>query len=219
MTAKKSIDIKKLVVLAMFAALAYASVALFRIPVVLFLKYEPKDCVLAICGMLYGPLPAMVTAAVVGLIEMVTVSETGIIGLVMNLLSSALFVLPAAFLYQRKRSLPGAVVGLVCGALLMTAGMLLWNWLITPLYMHMPRQAVAELLLPAFLPFNLLKATLNAVLTVLLYKGVVTTLRKAHLVPPTERANNRKLGISVGVVCLAVLAMLILILLVWKGIL
>ena len=219
MTAKKTMDIKKLVVLAMFAALAYASVALFRIPVVLFLKYEPKDCILAICGMLYGPLPAMVTAAVVGLIEMVTVSETGIIGLVMNLLSSALFVLPAAFLYQRKRSLSGAVVGLACGALLMTAGMLLWNWLITPLYMHMPQQAVAELLLPAFLPFNLLKATLNAVLTVLLYKGVVTTLRKAHLVPQTERANNRKLGISVGVVGLAVLAMLILILLVWKGIL
>lgn len=219
MTAKKSMDIKKLVVLAMFAALAYASVALFRIPVVLFLKYEPKDCILAICGMLYGPLPAMVTAAVVGLIEMVTISETGIIGLVMNLLSSALFVLPAAFLYQRKRSLSGAVVGLACGALLMTAGMLLWNWLITPLYMHMPQQAVAELLLPAFLPFNLLKATLNAVLTVLLYKGVVTALRKAHLVPQTERASNRKLGISVGVVGLAVLMMLILILLVWKGIL
>lgn len=219
MTAKKTMDIKKLVVLAMFAALAYASVALFRIPVVLFLKYEPKDCILAICGMLYGPLPAMVTAAVVGLIEMVTISETGIIGLVMNLLSSALFVLPAAFLYQRKRSLSGAVVGLMCGALLMTAGMLLWNWLITPLYMHMPQQAVAELLLPAFLPFNLLKATLNAVLTVLLYKGVVTALRKAHLVPQTERASNRKLGISVGVVGLAVLMMLILILLVWKGIL
>lgn len=219
MTAKKTMDIKKLVVLAMFAALAYASVALFRIPVVLFLKYEPKDCILAICGMLYGPLPAMVTAAVVGLIEMVTISETGIIGLVMNLLSSALFVLPAAFLYQRKRSLSGAVVGLACGALLMTAGMLLWNWLITPLYMHMPQQAVAELLLPAFLPFNLLKATLNAVLTVLLYKGVVTALRKAHLVPQTERASNRKLGISVGVVGLAVLMMLILILLVWKGIL
>ncbi len=215
----KQIDTKQLVVLSLMAALAYAGVALFRIPVVLFLKYEPKDCVLAICGMLYGPLPAIVTAVVVALLELVTVSDTGAIGLLMNVLSSVLFLLPSAVLYQRRRNLKSAVLGLVCGALLMTAGMLLWNWLITPLYMNMPRQAVVELLLPAFLPFNLLKASLNAVLTVLLYKTVVTTLRKAHLVPQAANVCNRKIGISVWVIGLALLATLILILLAWQGIL
>ncbi len=215
----KQIDTKRLVVLALMAALAYACVAMFRIPVVLFLKYEPKDCILAICGMLYGPLPAIGTAVVVALLELVTVSDTGAIGLLMNVLSSVLFILPSAVLYQRKRHLKSAIFGLVCGALLMTAGMLLWNWLITPIYMNMPRQAVVELLLPAFLPFNLLKAALNAVLTVLLYKTVVSTLRKAHLVPQTVNAHNRKIGISVWTVGLAVLLTLVLILLVWRGIL
>lgn len=215
----KIFDTKQMVVLALMAALAYACVSLFRIPVVLFLKYEPKDCILAICGMLYGPLPALATSVVVALLEMVTISETGPIGLLMNVLSSALFVCPAAFLYQRKRNLKSAVLGLLCGALLMTGGMMFWNWLVTPWYMEMPRQAVVELLLPAFLPFNLFKAALNGVLTVLLYKTVITTLRKARLVPQTANVGNRKVGISVWAIGLLLLVILILILLAWQGIL
>ncbi|MBQ9964354.1 MAG: ECF transporter S component [Clostridia bacterium] len=216
---KKTVDTKQLVVLALLCALAYAAVAVFRVPVVLFLKYEPKDCILAICGMLYGPLPAVTVATVVALIELVTVSDTGVIGLLMNVLSSVLFIVPAAVLYQRRRTLKNAVIGLVIGALLMTAGMLCWNWLITPLYMHMPREAIAELLLPAFLPFNLFKAGMNAVLTVLLYKSVVTALRKAHLVPQTETAHNHKLGAGIAAIGLVLLAGLIVLLLVWRGIL
>ncbi len=216
---KKTVDIKQLVTLALFCALAYAAVALFRVPVVLFLKYEPKDCILAICGMLYGPLPAVTVAAVVAPLELVTVSDTGLIGLLMNVLSSVLFIVPASVLYQRRRTLQNAVVGLVCGALLMTGGMLCWNWLITPLYMHMPREAVVDLLLPAFLPFNLFKAGMNAVLTVLLYKSVVTALRKARLVPQTETAHNRKLGLGVGIIGLVLLAGMIVLWLVWRGLL
>ena len=93
MNRQKKIDTRELVVLALMAALAYAAVAVFRIPVVLFLKYEPKDCLLAIAGMLYGPLPALLVATVVSLVEMVTISTTGIIGFVMNVLSSALLEL------------------------------------------------------------------------------------------------------------------------------
>ena len=48
----------------------------------------------------------------------------------------------------------------------------------------MPRAAVADLLVPVFLPFNLSKYALNAAITMLIYKPVVTALRKAHLIPP-----------------------------------
>lgn len=47
---------KKLTTLAMFVALAFAAVALGRIPLVLFLKYDPKDVIIAISGFVYGPL-------------------------------------------------------------------------------------------------------------------------------------------------------------------
>ena len=61
--------------------------------------------------------------------------------------------------------------------------MLLWNYLLTPIYMGYPREAVAAMLPTTFLPFNLIKGGLNAAITMLLYKPVVTTLRKAGLAP------------------------------------
>lgn len=219
MSEKQIVDTRKLIVMALFCALAFTATALFRIPVVLWLKYDPKDCLLAIGGMLYGPLAAVLMAAVISLVEMFTISDTGLIGMLMNIVSSLLFILPPAILYNRRRTLPRAILGLVIGCVLATGGMVLWNWLITPLYMGVPRSAVVELLLPAFLPFNLFKTALNAVLTVLLYKYVVSALRAAHLVPKASAPKRR--GISAGILltCLFLLASLILMLLVWRGVL
>lgn len=216
MNGQRKIDTGKLVVLALMAALSFATVAWFRIPVVLFLKYEPKDCLLAIAGMLYGPLPALAVSVVVSLIEMVTISTTGPIGLAMNVLSSALFVCPAAWVYQKKRTFQGALWGLILGAVLMTGGMVLWNWLITPLYMEVPRKAVVEMLLPAFLPFNALKAGLNAALTILLYKSVVTALRKAHLIPERETVVPQKIHRYSWVIGAVVLVILVAVLVLWR---
>ncbi len=216
---KSQPDTRQLVVMALFCALAFAAVALFRIPVVLFLKYEPKDCLLAIGGMLYGAVPALLMSVVVALIECFTVSDTGWIGLIMNVLSSALFICPAALLYHRRRTLGAAIGGLAAGTALVTVGMLLWNWLITPLYMHIPRAEIEPLLLTAFLPFNLFKYTLNAVLTVLLYKSVVSALRAARLIPTATTPARRRVSVPVVLVCSFLLATLVLILLVWRGVL
>ncbi len=46
---------------------------------------------------------------------------------------------------------------MIAGTLLMTLIMVLWNYLITPIYMGYPREAVAKLLLPAFVPFKYVK--------------------------------------------------------------
>ena len=56
----------------------------------------------------------------------------GIIGFIMNLLSTAAFIWPATALYKRRHSLRGAVAGLAVGVILMTVLMLLWNYFITP---------------------------------------------------------------------------------------
>ena len=66
----------------------------------------------------------------------------------MNIISSCTLVCTASYIYKKKRTLSGAVIGLVSGTLIMTLAMLLWNYLITPIYMGYPREAVAELLLP-----------------------------------------------------------------------
>ncbi|MBQ4612322.1 MAG: ECF transporter S component [Clostridia bacterium] len=209
--------LRRLCVMAVLCAMAFAAVSLVRIPVVSFLKYEPKDVLLVIGAFLFGPLAGGIMSALVALVEMITISDTGIIGCAMNLLSSCLFVCTAAAIYQHRRNLIGAVVGLVCGSLAATAGMLLWNYLITPLYMELPRQAVAEMLLPVFLPFNLLKTALNSTLTMLLYKPIVAALRASRLLPPTE-TSGKKHARAAWVISLFVLATLVLVLLAMNGI-
>ena len=75
----RSEKLRKLILLAMLAAMAYIMVSLIRIPVVLFLKYEPKDVIVTIGGFLLGPMTAFLASLVVSLVEMVTISDTGII--------------------------------------------------------------------------------------------------------------------------------------------
>lgn len=174
--------LRTLIALALLAAIAFVSTALLRIPVVSFLKYEPKDIVIAIAGFIFGPLPALGMTVVVALIECFTISDTGLWGLLMNVIASASFVLPAAILYKKRRTIGGAVTGLVFGGILAVVMMLLWNLLVTPIYLGYPRSAVADMLLPVFLPFNLLKCSINALLTILLYKPVSRALQASHLV-------------------------------------
>ncbi len=215
---KPFLSTRELTVLAMLCAIAYVLVAVIRIPVVLFLKYEPKDVVIAIGGFMLGPAAALIASCVVSLLEMVTVSGTGIWGLVMNILSTCCFACVAAAVYRKKHTQAGAAIGLLLGTVCMTAGMLLWNYLITPIYMGQSRQDVAALLLPAFLPFNLLKAGLNSAITLLLYKPVVTGLRRLGLLAPSAhpaKAGRSFLWIPAGVL----LVTCVLLILVLRGIL
>ena len=186
---------RKMIMMAMLVALAYMFMLVGRVvivPAVGFLTYDPKDIIITIGGFIYGPLSAFVITIVVSLIEMVTVSDTGIIGFIMNVLATCAFVCPAAFLYKRKHTMKGAIIGLGLGCIAMTTVMLLWNYLITPLYMGYPREAIAELLIPGFLPFNLIKSGLNAGITLMIYKPVVTALRKSNLIPPSTGTGNTK---------------------------
>lgn len=214
-------SVKKLVILSMLGAIAYVLMVAIRVPVVLFLKYEPKDVIIAIGGFLYGPLASALVSLLVSLLEMVTVSETGPIGCLMNFISTCSFACTAAFIYKKKHSLSGAVWGLLAGSVSMIGLMLLWNWLVTPLYMGIPRSEVEPLLLPAFLPFNALKAGLNTAFTLLLYKPLVTALRRSGLVSGTGNSHAPTKGSRLGLfLCAAaLLATCILLLLVWRGVL
>lgn len=200
---------QSMVACAMLCAAAFVLVSISSntmpplIPAAPFLKYDPKDVVIAMGGLLFGSLPAMIISVVVSFLEMVTFSATGWIGFVMNVLSTWAFVLPASVIYSRKKSLPAAVVGLFSGTALMVAVMMLWNYLLTPIYTGMPREAVADLLVPAFLPFNLIKGSLNMAVTLLIYKPVVSALRAAKLMP-NPATSSRKGGATAAAVLIAV---------------
>ena len=85
---------KKVTLLGMLAAIAYAVIFVchFLIPPVAgFLTLDVKDTIIAIAGFIFGPLSAALVGVVVAAVEMVTISATGPIGLVMNILPRKVF--------------------------------------------------------------------------------------------------------------------------------
>ena len=191
---------KAIATIGMMSAIAFVAKLVSNVlpQVAGFLSFDLKDVVIVIAGFVSGPLTAAVITVIVSFVEMLTISSTGIIGFVMNVIQSCAFACTASAFYQKNRNMKSTVTGLVAGVLTMTAVMILWNWLITPLYMGVPREMVVKMLIPTFLPFNLVKGGINATLALLLYKPIVNTLRKAKLVPPSSSsAGQKKIGIAI----------------------
>ena len=207
--------------------MAYVVMVIGRVPVInippLSLKYDPKDIIIIIGGLIYGPLASFMISVVVSYIEMVTVSDTAWIGFFMNVISTCSFACTAAFIYKKKQSIRGAILGIICGGVFAVAVMLLWNYLLTPIFMRLSREVVVPFLWSAFLPFNLLKVGINGTVTMLIYKPIVRALRKANLIPPSSTAalpgaKNKK-PVGVWLVSAFLLATCIFFALVLNGVL
>ena len=213
---------KKTAALGMLAAVAYVVMLVGRfplIPAVPFLKFDPKHVIIVLGGFIWGPFPAFIISFVVSLVEMVTVSDTGLIGCAMNIISTCSFACTAAYIYKKRRTIGGAIFSLFAGVILMAAVMVLWNYILTPIYMKIPRADVVKLLVPAILPFNLIKGSLNAGLSILLYKPIVLGLRKTRFLPQPQNAKGNKINVGMVILGVFILVSCGLIILAFKGIL
>lgn len=182
--------LKRIAATGVFCAFAYALTNLGNlIPIRFagFLSFDPKDVAIVIAGFSLGPFATVIISIVVSLFEMITISQTGIAGFIMNVISSVCFALLPAIVYKHKRTFKSAIVSLCVSSAITILAMLLWNFLITPIYMKVPREAVQDMLLPVFFPFNLLKCTMNTVLIAVFYKPIVTALRKIKLIAPSSK--------------------------------
>ena len=180
-------DTRRLCAIALFIALAYVSVLFFRIKVN-FLTFDFKDAILGVCALVYGPGAGAIAAVTVALIEM-TISDTEIYGFIMNALSSVAFITPAAIVYNKKRTLKRAGIGIPLGVVTMVVVMICANMIITPLFMKgiMSFSEVLALIPVLILPFNLTKGITNAALLFFIYNPITNAMKRAKLVP--KRAN------------------------------
>lgn len=179
---KSAQKVKQMTAVAMFCALAYVCACFIKVPVG-FLSLDVKDAFIILCSLLFGPISGLFIAIAVPLLEFITISDTGVYGLVMNLLSSITFSMVTGWIYRYKKSLMGAVIGLLSGVFAVTAVMMLANLLITPLFMKTTVDAVAKMIPTLLLPFNLIKAVLNASIVLLLYKPISTGLKRIGFIP------------------------------------
>ncbi|MCQ2437505.1 MAG: ECF transporter S component [Clostridia bacterium] len=217
---KQRFSTRQLTLCAMLCAIAYVVMLVGRVSLMAaapFLKYDPKDVIIAIGGFLMGPFPALLITLVVSFLEMLTASSTGWWGFLMNVLSTAAFVVPAAVIYSHKQSLKRAGLGLAVGVVAMTVLMVAWNYIVTPIYMGYPRAAVAAMLPTVFFPFNLIKGVLNAAITLLLYKPCANALRRTNLLPKSNSTAKRRFNPTATVIAAVLVITVALVIVCFPG--
>ncbi len=192
--------VQKLVRMAALAALSVVLVLVIHFPLIPaapFLEFDPGDIPILISAFLYGPWWGLAVTVVVSLIQGITVSAaSGWIGIVMHILATGSFCITAGLIYQNHRTIQRAIAGLVSGTLVMTAVMAGLNLLLTPIFMNAPLETVIAMLLPAIVPFNLLKAGMNSVVTFLIYKPISRLFAKN--IPADEAAVEPEKEIESG---------------------
>ena len=131
------------------------------VPAVPFLKFDPKDIIIVIGGFMYGPMTALIISAITSVLELLFRGGT-ILDVLMNMIASCTYACTAAFIYKKMHTKQGAMIGLIVGTLFNCVSMVIWNYIVTPIYYGMPREAVVNLLLPGIVPFNLIKCGINS---------------------------------------------------------
>lgn len=223
--ARPKMDTKTITSIAMLTGVSVIIAWMSKLmPPVMFLDFDFKHVAVCVGGFTFGPMAAAIIGIISSFIEMITFSHTGPWGFLMNALATCSFCCTASWVYKRNHTKKGAVIGLSLGLIFMVIVMLLWNYLITPLYMTgasgelVSRATVAAMLPTLFLPFNLAKGGMNMAATLLLYKPVVTALRASGLVPPSQSTEGRKFNLGFLLFSLALLATFVTFALVLAGV-
>ena len=213
---RKPFSTQTVVGIAVFSALAFVVSLLIRVPVQ-FLTFDAKDAIIAITAFIYGPITAPIISFFAAFIELVTISDTGWYGFLMNFVSSATYSLVASLIYSKFRSLNGALVGIYSAVVITTSAMLGLNILITPIYMReflgvpMTADGVINMIPTILLPFNFAKTLMNSAVVMLLYKPVTLSLSRVGLLSKKTSAKISRgtvVIIAAGVISL-VLAIVI----------
>ncbi len=207
-SSQSKFNVNQLVVIALLSAIAYVVMVVGRIPMVAFLKYDPKDIVILLSGLAFGPGVTILMSVIISIIEFMTVSNTGVIGLFMNVLSTVAFATLATIIYKRKPDNKGLITGLIAGTLLMTVVMVGWNYIITPFYLRVPQEEVVAMLLPIIVPFNLIKAAINSAIVFAIHKPVLNVFNKHRLIE--TNVNSQKASNYVIAIILIVSALILL---------
>ena len=169
---------RRIAMYALFVALAMVTSFIeFPITPVTWLKYDPSGIVCLIAGFAYGPAAAAIVS-VLGFVPHMFANPWGSLMAVLValfhagdratiLISSYSDGTVNATVYEFDRLIPLAIVVALVS-----------NLIVTPIYAHMTYQAVAAMILPILLPFNVAKMAINAVITFLIYKPISNLLSK-----------------------------------------
>lgn len=171
---------KQLVTMALMCAIAalLSFVQIPLIPAMPVLEYDPSLVPAAICGLAFGPGAGIAVGALAAVIHGLMLGNW--VGSLMNIIATICFVTPTALVYARMRSFKGAALGLALGAICAIIGALISNLTIGVVFWYGSLDAILPFLLPAVVPFNIIKGVLNTVLALVVWRAI------SHFILPQE---------------------------------
>ena len=199
MKTKTQSSLRYIVKIGVLAAMATV-LMLFEFPLPIapsFYELDFSEVVVLIGSFSLGPVAGILIELIKIVVNiLINGTDTFFVGELANFLMGCSFVLPAAMVYYRKKTLKRALVGMSIGTLsLCVVGALCNYFIMIPAYVYLagfPMNAIigmgtainpaitdlVTLIIIAVVPFNLIKGILCSVLTALLYKRVSPILHK-----------------------------------------
>lgn len=165
-----------------------------------FIKLDLSNVVCLFAGFTTGPIGGLLVCLIKDVIHFAIkgMGTTMGIGDIFDFVTSAAFTLTAALIYKKVHTKKGAVIGCIAGTFVFAAVSLPLNYFIVyPIYAAAfgGMEAIMSLykaILPSVgnifsalcifnLPFTLFKGIVTSALTIIIYKPLITALRKANL--------------------------------------
>ena len=188
MEKRKKLNVKAYVSIGMLSSIAYLLMLLnFPLPIFPnFLFVDFSDIPALIAALVFGPLAGILVELFKNVLNYIaTGSQTGVpVGHIANFVAGIVFVLPTLFVYNRLKTRKGMTIALVAGTVIMAVVMSILNYiLILPAYtLLMGFPDMRNLVVPAILPFNILKGIMMSVIFMLLFIRMQAWINKFSVV-------------------------------------
>jgi len=195
--AKLNFKVRDIAKISLLSAIAFLLMVFVEFPLPLFpafLKFDFSDLPALVGGFAMGPVTGIIIEFIKNLLHFFFNSTTGGIGNLANFIVGIGFVVPAAMVYSANRTRKGALIGMAVGTVVMTLLASLANYyVLIPLYakvysmdailnmMSQANKAIVDIrtyIVYAVIPFNILKAMIVSVVTLLIYKKVSPILHR-----------------------------------------
>ena len=160
---------RQLVTMALLVAVGaiFSFVALPIFPAAAFLTYDPSLFA-------FGTGPGVAVGVLIAVLHGLLTGEW--VGSLMNIVATLGYILPAAIIYARSRTYKAAIGGLVLSMVVATVASVVANLTIGVAFWYGTPDAVLPLVVPALIPFNLLKTFLNSLITLGVYKAISNSI-------------------------------------------
>ncbi len=161
-------------VILILMAMVTSFVELPLIPQAEWLKYDPSGIIAVLSTLLYGPWVGTAVAFLAWIPRLVTDP----LGAFMNIMASVSMVIVMGLIYRQNPTFKRAIVAACIGAVVSVLVSICLNFVVTPLYLPATYEDVAALVLPALLPFNLVKAVINGGVALVVYRKLAALLQE-----------------------------------------